>query len=132
PDLHMQLYRSIVAFDNVQKAVVVVTNVLLSEHASVEEAYRAGQAELDELVKRLETPLPRTPELASGDIDLSTPPRKLPVSNMGEGGYQRAVLKGKEYIAAGDIFQVVPSQRFELRTEVDPFDVYRALRVVNP
>src|SRR5690606_37546558 len=53
-------------------------------------------------------------------------------SSMGEGGYQRAVQIAKRYIGAGDIFQVVPSQRFELRTQADPFDIYRALRVVNP
>ena len=67
-----------------------------------------------------------------GQIDLNSPPPKLPVSNIGQGGYQRAVERAKQYIAAGDVFQVVPSQRFELRTDADPFDIYRALRVVNP
>ncbi|MFW5682945.1 MAG: anthranilate synthase component I family protein, partial [Phycisphaeraceae bacterium] len=61
-----------------------------------------------------------------------SPPPTLPISSLGEGGYQRAVGTIKKYIAAGDAFQVVPSQRFEVRSEVDPFDVYRALRVVNP
>lgn len=75
---------------------------------------------------------PQAPELSVGDIDLSTPPPKLPTSSLGEGGYQLAVEKIKKYIQAGDAFQVVPSQRFELRTSVDPFDIYRALRVVNP
>ncbi|XAL99411.1 chorismate-binding protein [Phycisphaeraceae bacterium D3-23] len=51
---------------------------------------------------------------------------------MGAGGYQDAVRKAKEYIAAGDVFQVVPSQRFRVETRADPFDVYRALRVINP
>jgi anthranilate synthase component 1 len=136
PDLHMQLYRDIVAFDHVQKTVLVITHVKLDEHASVEAAYQSGAAQLDELVRQVQTPAvvgpPGTPELTVGDIDLTTPPPKLPTSSMGEGGYQRAVLKAKQYIAAGDIFQVVPSQRFELRTTVDPFDIYRTLRVVNP
>ncbi|MCX5661219.1 MAG: anthranilate synthase component I [Planctomycetota bacterium] len=135
PDLHMGLYRQIVAFDHVQKVVLAITHVLLDEHASVEEAYRAGSRELDALVARIET-IPALPpgraELATGEVELSSTPPKLPVSSMGEGGYQRAVLKAKEYIAAGDVFQVVPSQRFELRTRVDPFDIYRALRIVNP
>jgi anthranilate synthase component 1 len=65
-------------------------------------------------------------------VDLESPPPALPESNMGPGGYQRAVQRCKEYIAAGDVFQVVPSQRFELMTRADPFDLYRALRVVNP
>lgn len=46
--------------------------------------------------------------------------------------YEEAVLKSKEHILAGDIFQIVLSQRFERRTFADPFEIYRALRVVNP
>ena len=49
-------------------------------------------------------------------------------SSLGEGGYQDAVRKVKEYVAAGDAFQVVPSQRFEVETAADPFDIYRACR----
>ncbi len=136
PDLHMALYDRVVAFDHVQKVVLVITHVRPSEHASLQAAYEQGQRELDELVTRIETrPTmipPQAPELAVGDIDLQTPPPKLPASSLGEGGYQRAVEQIKKYIQAGDAFQVVPSQRFELRTKVDPFDIYRALRVVNP
>lgn len=141
PDLHLGLYRQVVAFDHVQKTILAITHVTLNEHASVEVAYEAAQGQLDSLVERIVTP--RSPsttedqacpgvELPVGRLDLavSTPP--LPVSNMGPGGYQRAVENAKQYIAAGDIFQVVPSQRFELRTNTDPFDIYRALRVVNP
>ena len=135
PDMQMALYRSIVAFDHVQKTVLLITHVVPSEHSSLETAYAAGQRELDALMRRVETPVPTKPgepELTVGAVDLTSPPPKLPVSTMGQGGYQRAVLAAKEYIAAGDIFQVVPSQRFELTTSVDPFDIYRALRVVNP
>ena len=140
PDLHMGLYRQVVAFDHAQKTVLVITNVLLEEHDSVDAAYQAGQHTLDNLVRRIETPRPTsavasnasTAELSVGHVDLDSPPPKLPVSNMGDGGYQRAVERAKQYIAAGDIFQVVPSQRFELHTQTDPFDIYRALRVVNP
>lgn len=55
-----------------------------------------------------------------------------PASNMSREGYEGAVAAAKEYILAGDIFQIVLSQRFERRTFADPFEVYRALRVVNP
>lgn len=132
PDLHMGLYREIVAFDNVNKTMIAVTNVLLEEHASIQAAYDAGQRHLDALVERLQTPTGQYPELPVGDVDLASPPPALPTSNMGDGGYQKAVLKCKEYIAAGDIFQVVPSQRFDLITSADPFDIFRALRVINP
>lgn len=129
PDMHFALYRQIVAFDHVRKTVLAITHVLLDEHESIEVAYEAGCRELDELVERFEkTPMP----LAIGEVELDTPPRELTVSNMGKGGYQKAVRRCKEYIAAGDAFQIVPSQRFEVITEADPFDIYRALRIVNP
>ncbi len=93
PDLHMGLYRQVVAFDDVQKVVLAITHVLLDEHASIEAAYAAGSRELDAVVSRLEMipPLPPgKPELAMGEVDLKSPPPKLPISSMGEGGYQRA------------------------------------------
>ena len=133
PDLEMGLYRQVVAFDHVQKTILAITHVLIEEHDSINTAYEVGQLELDELVARLETPVTDGhPELAAADVHLNSPPPPLPVSNMGLGGYQKAVLAAKDYIAAGDIFQVVPSQRFELATSADPFDIYRALRIVNP
>lgn len=75
-----------------------------------------------------------SPRLAPGAVDLQTrqfgPPLKE--SNMTAEAYKDAVLQAKEHIKAGDIFQIVLSQRFERRTFADPFEVYRALRVVNP
>ncbi len=135
PDVHMGLYRRVVAFDHVQKTVVLVTHMVADEHPLIDAAYESAQRDLDELARRItqdSSPDQGGTELAVGQIDLNSPPPNLPTSNMGDGGYQQAVIKAKEYIAAGDIFQVVPSQRFELRTEADPFDIYRALRVVNP
>ena len=136
PDMQMQLYKDVVAFDHVQKTALVVTHVLIDAHGSLRAAYEAGVARLDELVRRLIVPWEHAGvselEMPAGHVDLSTPPRKLPVSTMGDGGYQRAVEACKKYIQAGDIFQVVPSQRFDLTTKADPFDIYRALRVVNP
>jgi len=148
PDLHMGLYRQVVAFDHVQKTIVAMTHVLIDEHETIRAAYESGLAELDSLVQSIETPrTPRTPrsprscpttsqspyaELPVGQLDLDSHPPPLPPSNMGDGGYQKAVAIAKQYIAAGDIFQVVPSQRFELSTTCDPFDLYRSLRVVNP
>ncbi|RMH11723.1 MAG: anthranilate synthase component I [Gammaproteobacteria bacterium] len=134
PDLHMQLYNDVIIFDHVQKAVLVVTHVMPDEYESVEHAYQAGGERLDELCLRLTKPHAdeRGMELLLGHIDLASPPRRLPTSTLGEGGYQHAVEVCKQYIAAGDAFQIVPSQRFELITKVDPFDIYRSLRVVNP
>lgn len=75
-----------------------------------------------------------SPRLSPGAVDLHThhfgPPLKK--SSMTSEAYKEAVLKAKEHIKAGDIFQIVLSQRFERRTFADPFEIYRALRVVNP
>ncbi len=136
PDLHMALYDHLVAFDHVQKTVLVIVHAQVEPGCDLREAYEAAGKRLDALVLRIETPpagLPAgEPELNAGSVDLDSPPPQLPISTMGPGGYQKAVLAAKEYIKAGDVFQVVPSQRFDLDTAADPFDIYRALRVVNP
>ena len=138
PDLHFQLYRDVVAFDHVHKTVQLVTHVELPGDAgtnttddALRSAYDAAVDRLDCTIALLHAPSPMEAP-AAGHVDLASPPPKLPTSSLGEGGYQNAVEKIKRYIAAGDAFQVVPSQRFELTSDVDPFDAYRALRVVNP
>lgn len=75
-----------------------------------------------------------SPRLIAGSIKLYTQlfGPKLEMSNMTNEEYKNAVLRAKEHILAGDIFQIVLSQRFERRTFADPFEVYRALRIVNP
>lgn len=72
--------------------------------------------------------------MAAGSIKLHTSVfgPTLKNSTMTSEEYRKAVLKAKEHILAGDIFQIVLSQRFERRTFADPFEVYRALRIVNP
>lgn len=129
PDLHMQLHRDVVVFDHVKKTLWVITHVLIDDYDSPESAYTAAQNALDELTARIEQPVQA---LTVGSLDLSAPPRPLPLGNMREGQYQQAVERCKQYISAGDIFQVVVSQRFEKTTSADPFDIYRTLRVVNP
>ena len=139
PDLHMQLYHDVVAFDHVQKTVLVITHVRVPAETrddALERIYMDGRHRLNAMCERLMTPSSTEGRGVTGraaeHVDLASPPPALPTSTMGEGGYQRAVEKIKEYIKAGDAFQVVPSQRFELKTAADPFDIYRALRVVNP
>jgi anthranilate synthase component I len=131
PDMHFGLYREVAAFDHVGKVLYAIHHVLLDEHDSIDAAYDAGCAELDEFVRRLEThtvPLPP----GSVDIDLTQLPGAEMAGNFNREQFEAAVAKCKEYIAAGDAFQIVLSQRFERRSTVDPFDVYRALRIVNP
>jgi len=131
-DLHMQLYLDVVVFDHVQKTVLAITHAETGPGTTAEAAYAAAEARLDALTDRLTAPVTDAELLPPGHLDLAAPPPTLPTSSLGEGGYQSAVERCKEYIRAGDAFQIVPSQRFSLATSADPFDIYRALRVVNP
>jgi anthranilate synthase component 1 len=138
-DMHMHLYRRIVVFDNVLKSVLLITHAVLDEYDTTEAAYDAASQELDQLVDVIKTPAAVKAgqvELVPGEVVEDDQPSDLacdlPAGNMTPEQYMHAVNAAKEYIAAGDIFQVVLSQRFELETKADPFDVFRALRVVNP
>ncbi|KAK6786016.1 hypothetical protein RDI58_014541 [Solanum bulbocastanum] len=132
PDLHLGLYDDVIVFDHVEKKAFVIHWVRLDQFASVEEAYNDGTTRLEALLSRVHDIVP--PTLASGSIKLHTSlfGTSLKKSTMTSEDYQKAVLKAKEHILAGDIFQIVLSQRFERRTFADPFEVYRALRIVNP
>ncbi|XP_060175033.1 anthranilate synthase alpha subunit 2, chloroplastic-like isoform X3 [Lycium barbarum] len=132
PDLHLGLYDDVIVFDHVEKKAFVIHWVRLDRFASVEEAYNDGMTRLEALMSRVHDIVP--PRLASGSIKLHTSlfGTSLKNSTMTNEDYQNAVLKAKEHILAGDIFQIVLSQRFERRTFADPFEVYRALRIVNP
>jgi anthranilate synthase component 1 len=131
PDLHFGLYRELVAFDHVDKIVYAICHVPRDQHESVDAAYHAGADRLQALVQRLkaqDVPLPAGPI----DLDLAAPPDTAMDANFTRDGFEKAVGRCKNYIAEGDAFQIVLSQRFERRTTADPFEIYRALRVVNP
>jgi anthranilate synthase component 1 len=131
PDLHFGLYRKVAVFDNVDKVLYAVCHVLLDEHDSADAAWQAGCAELGDFVQQLMT---HTKPLPAGTIDLDL--REVPAvpgpGNFDRDGFEAATRQCQEYIAAGDAFQIVLSQRLERRTEIDPFEIYRALRIVNP
>ncbi|CAN1159648.1 Anthranilate synthase alpha subunit 2, chloroplastic [Linum perenne] len=132
PDIHLGLYDDIIIFDHLQKKAHVIHWVQLDQYSSVEEAYSDGVERLMNLISRVHDITP--PRLSAGSIKLFTDlfGPKLEVSSMTNEEYKEAVLTAKEHILAGDIFQIVLSQRFERRTFADPFEVYRALRIVNP
>ncbi|XP_023007064.1 anthranilate synthase alpha subunit 2, chloroplastic [Cucurbita maxima] len=132
PDLHLGLYDDVLVFDHVNKQAYVIHWVHLDQYSSVQEAYEDGTARLEKLLSRVHDIIP--PKLPAGSIKLSTHlfGPKLKMSSMTNLEYKEAVLQAKEHILAGDIFQIVLSQRFERRTFADPFEVYRALRIVNP
>ncbi|KGN55273.2 hypothetical protein Csa_012531 [Cucumis sativus] len=132
PDVHLGLYDDVIVFDHVNKQAYVIHWVHLDQYSSVQEAYEDGTARLEKLLSRVHDIVP--PKLPAGSIRLLTHlfGPKLKMSSMTSLEYKKAVLQAKEHILAGDIFQIVLSQRFERRTFADPFEVYRALRIVNP
>ncbi|KAK8697786.1 hypothetical protein V6N13_113923 [Hibiscus sabdariffa] len=132
PDVHLGLYNDVIVFDHVEKKAFVIHWVRLDQYSSVDEAYNDGMKQLETLVSRVHDINP--PKLPAGSIKLFTRlfGPKLEISSMTSDAYKEAVLQAKEHIMAGDIFQIVLSQRFERRTFADPFEIYRALRIVNP
>jgi anthranilate synthase component 1 len=116
---------TLVVFDHVRHRLLVIANALVAPESSPDAAYDDAIARLDAVETGLQAPLPPVP----------TPPghsNKELVSNRTQDQFESAVCKAKEYIAAGDIFQVVPSQRLSRQTRADPFSIYRALRRLNP
>ena len=122
PRLAVMVTDLLLAFDHLRHEVTVLANVLAG--TEVERAYEDAAAAIAEVRERLRGPVPQP---GSGRRE---PPEFT--SNMGAGGYAEAVERAKEYIRAGDIYQVVPSQRWSADCPVDAFSIYRGLRAINP
>ena len=127
PDLSFAFYDQMIVFDQINKTALVVAHARTKGDLRTE--YDRACRRIDELCGRLQT---SCGDLQAVDIDLSGEPTLPWKSNFSQARFEEAVGKCKEYIRAGDIFQVVLSQRLELQTKARPLDVYRALRVVNP
>ncbi|CAD5166969.1 unnamed protein product [Musa acuminata subsp. malaccensis] len=132
PDVHLGLYNDVIVFDHVEKKAYVIHWVQVDRYSSVEKAYQDGKNHLDNLLSKVQNV--NVPRLSAGSVKMHTQQfgTTLTKSSMTSEEYKKAVLQAKERIFAGDIFQIVLSQRFERRTFADPFEVYRALRIVNP
>jgi anthranilate synthase component 1 len=134
PDLSFAFYDHMIVFDNVQKtAIVVVLGKIPPAEASspdgVRAAYEDACRRVDRFVEKLGAP---ADSLSPVDIAIGGDPTLKYESNFTQAQFEDAVGKCVEYIRAGDIFQVVISQRLSVPLAVDPFEVYRTLRVVNP
>ncbi|XVF19896.1 hypothetical protein REPUB_Repub11eG0151000 [Reevesia pubescens] len=118
--------------DELPEKIFVIHWVRVDQYSSVDEAYNDGMKRLKILVSIVHDIDP--PKLPAGLIKLYTRllGLKLEISSMTNDAYKEAVLRAKEHILAGDIFQIVLSQHFERRTFADPFEIYKALRIVNP
>ena len=118
---------TLVVFDHKLRRLLVVANAMLDEASSPDEAYALAVGRIGAVIGMLDRPLHVSP--LNGLVDIMPP---APRSNTTQAEYEEMVLKAKDYIAAGDAFQVVPSQRFEADFEGCNIDLYRALRHINP
>jgi anthranilate synthase component 1 len=128
PDLCFAFYDRMVLFDHLNKTVAVVAHAHINPR-ELEGSYRAACARVDHLVERLQQGVA---DLQLTDINPIGEVQLPYESNFAPAAFEAAVEKCKEYIRAGDIFQVVLSQRLRTETKARPFDIYRTLRVVNP
>jgi anthranilate synthase component I len=131
PDLAFAFYDRMVIFDHITKTVAAVAHAQIGDGRDVRTAYDDACRRVDRLVERLQQGVS---DLQLTDIHPAGGRRDAGsvVSNFTPDDFEAAVAKSQEYIKAGDIFQVVLSQRFQTATTARPFDIYRALRVVNP
>lgn len=127
PDAILIRPQLMLIFDSVKDELTVVTPVRPAQGISARDAYEAARQRLQSIVAKLDTPLPHG---ASGPGETLTLPE--PISNTSRSEYLQMVAKAKEYIMAGDIFQVVLSQRFSAPFALPSFALYRALRRLNP
>jgi anthranilate synthase component 1 len=131
PDCFFMIAETILIFDHVNHQIKVVANAQID--GDVDAAYTDAVGKIDALVEKLTTVSEKIAIRNSSNYTKThqkSPPDLQ--SNFTKPAYEDVVRRAKEYIAAGDIIQVVPSQRFSRAVSVDSFDVYRALRVVNP
>jgi anthranilate synthase component 1 len=118
------LFDTVLAFDHVKHRILIISNARVTADEDLEALYAFACAKIEFVERELERSLSQT--------ERGEPARLEVRSNLTRDAFERGVTRAKEYIAAGDVYQVVLSQRFDLTTTVDPFTAYRALRHVNP
>ncbi len=148
PDMFLMVTDTVVIFDNLKGKIKVVSNAHINGK-SPEEAYREAEEKIESIIEKLRKTKIRSrkskskpnrgrgrmTDLSLSDVNYSEKRPSLydyASSFITKEAFEEAVLKSKDYIMSGDVIQVVLSQRFEREFDVEPFDIYRALRVINP
>ena len=135
PDSWWMFVDTLLVFDHVKHKIIVVSHVHLDVE-DLEAEYRRAVGQIEALVGQLRQPLPPQPFGAPRNYEphsVAAPARTLPpASNVTVERFHANVRAAKEYVMAGDIFQVQVSQRFSKTTSADSFTIYRALRTINP
>ena len=118
------LFDTVLAFDHVRHRILIIANARITGDEDLESLYQFACAKIEFVERELDRALSKAPKADAGTLDVT--------SNVTREQFEQMVRTAKEHIAAGDVYQVVLSQRFEARLNADPFTVYRALRHVNP
>ncbi len=124
PDSVFLITDKMVIFDHLSHTLKIVACVSLKDTKSLSRIYNDAEKEIEKIIDRLKKPLKNNniKKFVSRNVN----------SNIGKDEFSKKVEKTKHYIKAGDIIQSVISQRFARKTNADPFDIYRALRLINP
>lgn len=136
PDIFLMFTDTVVIFDNFKGKIKVVSNAHINKRTP-EEAYKEAEAKISNILEKLRKgkivkhSRKKKTKISSSLYNYFDPSKYIS-SYPSKEAFKEAVLRAKEYIFSGDIVQVVLSQRFENKSEVDPFNIYRALRVINP
>ncbi len=128
PDCFFMIAETMLVFDHVNHQIKVVANAHID--GDIDAAYANALAKIEALVEKLTAA--SEAHLRRNSDEYEELSDKIPQSNFTKSDYEAVVKRAKEYVAAGDIIQVVPSQRFSCPVSVDSFEIYRALRVINP
>jgi anthranilate synthase component 1 len=123
-DCYFMITDTLLIFDNVKQKIKVIANVGLDGTRTLAEAYREAEEKIGGIVTSLQGPAPPSPKRPFSPSGL--------FPNLSREEFMRGVERAKEYIRAGDVIQVVLSQRFSTELCCEPFDIYRALRSINP
>lgn len=128
PEIFFIFVQTLVAFDNLKHTIKVIDNVRLDGKKNLRKAYDEAKARVGKLISSLQK---KPKGIEARQLGAGTGARKTR-SNLRPAAFKAAVKRAKDYIEAGDIIQVVLCQRLETQTRADPFEIYRALRFINP
>ncbi|HKW31194.1 MAG TPA: anthranilate synthase component I [Verrucomicrobiae bacterium] len=127
PTMVFLIADQLLIFDRVAQTITILVNAILDDAASPADAYENATSEIERLISLLEQPSEHHPVTVPDDVPVISFE-----SNQTKEKFSANVLKSKEYITAGDIIQVVGSQRFSAPVKASPLDIYRAVRSINP
>ena len=125
-DAAFMVFDTVLAFDHVKHRILIIANTPVFDGCDLREKYEGAQSKIQAVEEELSL------SESGQSMAMETDSRLEWTTNTTQEPYEASVRRAQEYIRAGDIYQVVLSQRFDAETDVDPFTVYRTLRYVNP